>query len=98
MKLLDRINETKALHLGVVIGRFLLKLPWNFYLLRPHKSDKTFLWYRSKIYLDEYFGEEAIKSNGEQAMETRMMGFEDGYLACLKDLGVKLTYMKPNDL
>jgi len=94
MDLLDKIKETKALHLGVVIGRFLLKLPRNYYLLRPHKSDKTFLWHRSKIYLDSYFGEEAIKSNGERAMTARMMGFEDGYQACLKDLGIKLTYPK----
>lgn len=94
MNLLNKIKETKALHLGVVKCLFLIKLPFNFYLLRPHKSDGTFLWHRSKIYLDSEFGEEAIKSNTETTMIIRMVGFEDGYEACLKDLGIKLTYPK----
>lgn len=94
MDLLSKIKETKALHLGVVIGRFLIKLPSNFYLLRPHKSDTNFLYNRSKLYLDKDFGEEAIKANGERQMIIREMGFQDGYQACLKDLGIKLTYPK----
>ena len=94
MDIIDKIKETKALHLGVVVGRFLLKLPGNYYLLRPHKSDKTFLWNRSKLYLDKDFGEEAIKANGERMMYIREAGFQDGYKACLKDLSIKLTYPK----
>lgn len=94
MNILKQIKETKLLNLGFVIGRFLIKLPRNYYILRPHKSDGSFLWHRSKLWMNEYFGEDAIKTNGEQSMQTRMMGFEDGYQECLKDLGIKLTYSK----
>jgi hypothetical protein len=43
--------------------------------------------------MKEYFGT-ALETNPEDAMITRRMGFEDGYLACLKDLGITLTYEK----
>lgn len=93
-ELLNNIKETKLLNLGGVVGRFLLKLPMNVYLLRPHKSDRSFLWNRSKIFLDSHFGEEALIENGGVNMTNRMIGFEQGYEACLEDLGIKLTYTK----
>ena len=32
------------------------------------------------------------KKNGEMNMKNRQFGFEDGYNACLEDLGIQLTY------
>lgn len=76
-----------------VIGLFCIKLFKNFYILKPHKSDKTFVSKRAEIFMNDYFGEH-YKTNNEQNMINRRMGFEDGYLACLRDLKIKLTYTK----
>lgn len=77
-----------------VSGRFVFKIPFfhNLYLLRPHASNRMFVLARSKQYMNVEFGEEAIKKNGEMNMKNRQFGFEDGYNACLEDLGIQLTY------
>ncbi len=87
------MSEAKKLNLYGVIGRFVLKLPKGWYILRTHKSDRKFVSKRAVLFMKEYFGD-ALYTNDKGKMTNRRMGFEDGYLACLKDLGVELRYPK----
>lgn len=68
-----------------------IKLGFGFYVIRTPKSDKSFVSRRALQFMDEYFGQYQY-TNPEVNMTHRRMGFEDGYLACLKDLGIKLRY------
>jgi len=68
-----------------------IKLGFGFYIIRTPKSDKTFVSKRASKFMDEYFGEHQY-TNPELSMTNRRFGFEDGYLACLKDLGIALRY------
>jgi len=68
-----------------------IKLGFGFYIIRTPKSDKRFVANRALKFMDEYFGKHQY-TNPEVNMTNRRMGFEDGYLACLKDLGIKLRY------
>jgi len=46
---------------------------------------------RSQHYMKTYFGADAIAKNERErpfSMTARELGFQDGYLACLKDLGL----------
>jgi hypothetical protein len=80
---------------GAVIGRVVKRLFNGWYLIRPHKSNGNFVSERAEIFMKEYFGE-YYKTNDQKSMTSRRMGFEDGYLECLKDLGIKLRY--PNQV
>lgn len=84
----DKSNQKKH----NIIGRVRIKI-FNWYLLKPHKSNGYFVRERGNSFMKEYFGS-ALETNPKDAMHTRRMGFEDGYLACLKDLGITLTYDK----
>ncbi len=85
----DKANQVKH----NIIGRIRVKLFKGWYLVKPHKSDGFFVSKRGHSFMKEYFGE-ALNTNPPDAMDSRRMGFEDGYLACLKDLGIQLTYDK----
>ena len=76
-----------------VISCFNIHLGFGFYIVRTQKSDKKFVSERAKSFMVKYFGK-YLETNPEKEMINRRMGFEDGYLACLKDLGLKLRYSK----
>lgn len=63
----------------------------GFYLIRTPKSDRKFIPKRAQKFMDEHFGEYQ-HSNPKDSMINRRMGFEDGYLACMKDFGIKFRY------
>lgn len=70
-----------------------IKLFFGFYIIRTPKSNKDFVRKRAQKFMDEYFGEYQ-HTNPEKSMTNRRMGFEDGYIACMKDLGIKFRYQK----
>jgi len=74
-------------------GLIRIRLPFGFYLLRPHKSNRDFVWCRARSWMNKYFGT-ALEKNDRREMSNRKSGFEDGYLECLADLSIKLTYKK----
>ncbi|MDR9418810.1 hypothetical protein [Gracilimonas sp.] len=88
----ENMNGTEAVSAvdAIVIGRFRIKLPFNFYLLRPHKSDRLFVGKRATKYMQKY----PKDLNDDKELSAKKWGFEDGYIACLDDLGIKLTYPK----
>lgn len=76
-----------------VISCFNIHLGWGFYIVRTPKSNKKFVAERAKSFMTKYFGKH-LETNPVHEMSNRRMGFEDGYLACLKDLSLKLRYSK----
>lgn len=89
----NEINENKELSQTSVISCFNIHLGFGIYIVRTPKSDKKFVAERAKSFMVKYFGKH-LETNPVHEMSNRRMGFEDGYLACLKDLGLKLRYSK----
>jgi len=72
---------------------FSIHLGFGFYIVRSQKSDGKFINKRGHSFMENYFGE-SLKANPVHEMINRRMGFEDGYMNCLRDLKIKLRYTK----
>lgn len=90
---MSKLNTDTQLPQTTVISCFNIHLGFGFYIVRTPRSDKKFVAERAKSFMVKYFGK-YLETNPVHEMSNRRMGFEDGYLACLKDLGLKLRYSK----